>query len=133
MSTKEPINMKDKYTSGGRPFKVLCVDAPGEYPVKGYYEDTGNTTEFTSNGCFYSGIGRLSQYGLIKVSPFADFKKGDPVMVKNRPDEFELRRHFSHEKDGKAVCFAEGSEWTSHGVATPWPFCRHPTKEELES
>jgi hypothetical protein len=132
MSTKEPINMTDKYTSGGRPFKVLCVDTPGEYPVKGYYEDDGRCASFTMEGGYMRGV-FSSPFNLVKVSPFADFKKGDPVMVKEHNNGREYRRHFSYEKDGKAMCFVEGSAWTSHGETTSWPFCRHATKEELES
>ena len=134
------IEMGKKYrTRDGRKVRVLCTDRRhNEYPVVALVTSFCGTTEtldtFTSNG-FEVTTESESNYDLIEVTPYDDFKIDEPVMVRyNDYSEWE-RYHFAKvTSDGLPMTFAKGcTSWTqntSYGL-TPWAECRRPTKEEL--
>jgi hypothetical protein len=44
------IEMGKKYTSKGKPVRILCTDRNNEYPVIGIYYDNGIILSFDENG-----------------------------------------------------------------------------------
>jgi hypothetical protein len=124
------VTMSKEYrTRSGKPVEVLAVDLKGLYPViykcEGYahytYHD-GRTTNYTE-----------SDYDLVEVSEFEDFKINDWVMVKFIPSPIWVRAHFAGvNSTGKPLVFAYArSYWTNEGTSTV-ACCRRPTKEELK-
>lgn len=109
--------------------RVLTVDAAEPYSV---YIQLNNKAVicFTSDGYYIDGQRHI--YDLIEVTPYSDFKRNEPVMV--RDGDVWRRRHFSHEKDGIAHCYFSGqSQWTQDSdiEVLAWKHCRRPTPEEL--
>ena len=115
----------------GRKFRrVISIDCAGDFPVV-VEISTGMLITFTSDGRYRNGT--TNPYDLIEVTPFSDFKRGDPVMVSNN-ETFWNPCHFSHELDGKVFCFVNGeSLWsTNNYTVEAWKHCRRPTPEELK-
>lgn len=126
------ISMDKKYkTRCGYPVRILCVDRKDALPVLFLY--THNDSE---TACSASSTGKVdwndTDYDLIEVSPYEDFKKGDKVMVRDYEDFTWNKRYFAYEKAGKVYCFENGRDsWASDNQVTPWKYCRKPTQEEL--
>lgn len=59
------ITLDGKYTTRGEPMTVVCVNAPGDYPVIAYGPN-GSPRTFTADGKF-SGNGRWPELDLILV------------------------------------------------------------------
>ena len=65
------ISMDKQYTTrDGRPVRVLCVDAKGDFPVVAVVDNEGSQEPemFTQDGFYYSGKDQ-SSYDLIEVKP----------------------------------------------------------------
>lgn len=77
----------------------------------------------------WAGEGELGE-----LSPYHDFKRGEPVMVRDDMRHVELRRYFSHvDSKGRPLCFADGcTAWSSELGCLSWKFCRKLTPEEHE-
>lgn len=133
MNTKSNlISLDKKYkTRCGYPVRILCVDRKDDLPVLFLY--TLNDYEIA---CSASSTGKVdwndTDYDLIEVSPYEDFKKDDKVMV-SIDGEIWYKRYFSHVNvEGIPYCFADGkSSWNSE-YAGGWHYCRKPTQEEIE-
>ena len=121
------ISMDKKYTLFGKPFTVLTVTKPGNFPVLGHLPD-GALCIFTLDGNFKYGT-----TALVEVSPYADFVIDEPVMIRDHAHQTWERRHFAGVNvDGKASAWNSGAtKWTTHYPATTWLQCRRPTAEEL--
>jgi len=114
----------------GRAFRrVLAVDCVGILPVAIELDD-GEVYKFTEYG--YRLADNINNpYNLIEVTPYADFKKDEQVMVSMSGTDW-YKRHFDKEVYGMACCFNEGrTSWTQGGSCL-WSFCRRPTEEELK-
>lgn len=76
----------------------------------------------------WAGEGDLGE-----LSPYHDFKRGEPVMAISCSDRL-YRRHFSHVDDkGRPHCFERGlSAWSSEGMTSAWESVRKLTPEERE-
>jgi len=134
---KNKVEMGKQYKSsapnglfGGAAFRrVLAVDCAGDYPAAIELGD-GRIINFTENGYFLD-VKSDHQYNLIEVSPYADFKTDDKVMVSNDGIRWHPR-HFDEEMYEVAWCFNEGgTSWTREGSCL-WNYCRRPTEEELK-
>ncbi len=128
------ITLDKKYrTRCGYPVRVLCVDMKSDWPVVciiKYPDGTENTNSVTIYGKDWDG--EESDFDLIEVSPWEDFKKDDKVMVKGFEGGLWSKRHFAYEKDGRAYVYQEGmTSWSSDDEAITWKYCRKPTEEEL--
>ena len=50
------IELNREYrTRDGRQVRILCVDAPGDYPVVGYFKRCGTAQQWTGKGSLHSG------------------------------------------------------------------------------
>jgi len=128
------ISMDKKYrTQGGLEVQILCTDLKGEYSVCGAVKTDGDVEKicsWTSDGRF-SSIHGQHRLDLVEVSPYADFKKDDPVMVRHHGHDYWKRRYFSCVRGGMVFAFIDGgTSWSSSGM-TLWPECRRPTPAEL--
>jgi len=111
--------------------RVLAIDCAGDSPVVIELEN-GSILTFTEDG-YYFADRRQDYYDLIEVSPYADFKTDERVMI-SIDGVYWHRRHFDKEMDGVAYCFEYGrTSWTIDDCESyPWDFCRRPTEEELK-
>lgn len=125
------ISMDKTYTSFGKPVRILCTDANGAYPVVALH-DSGIAMNYCADGTQPTS----AMYNLVEVSPFADFKVDEPVMVRDNNSEQWYRKLFVGVS--KLTGFVEASDycaWIRQG-STPlsvWYQCRRPTPEELAS
>ncbi len=113
------------------------------YPVLGIYKNPESwLVVFEGDGLIRPAIFSLSgsansissdeTYDLIERQPYEDFKRDDPVMVRNDPNGKWMPRYFNDVVDGVARCFELGStSWSNDMYSTAWKFCRRPTKEEM--
>lgn len=132
--TKMKIQMNKKYkTRSGKDVRILCIDKGGRYPVVGIVDS--DVIFFTETGVTWLQ-GNLD---LVEISPFADFKDGDPVMVRNRDDEEWDRRYFHSltEVDNRLggcriLVYKYGATKWSGKETNDWAQCRRPTAEELQ-
>ena len=124
------IEMNKKYqTNNGIPVRILCTDKEGDYPVVGVIGES--VFCFTSNG--RGGLGK--DLDLIEVSPFAEFKDGDPVMVRDTEGGSWKKRYFAFvsNKNEAVFTYDDGkTKWSSNGCVSFWSQCRRPTAEELQ-
>lgn len=125
------IDMNKKYTSDGRPVRLLCIDANGTHPVVALH-DTGIPMSFLADGSCLN-----SKLNLIEVSTYADFKIDDPVMVRDYEGRSWEKSHFAGVTDGgKAKTWSGGcTSFTDDNQNDTcfWLQCRRPTAEELAS
>jgi len=135
---KNKVEMGKQYKSSspdglfyGRAFRrVLAVDCAGDYPVAIELAD-GRVEQFTEYGHYFLG-NTGHQLDLIEVSPYADFKTDDKVMVSDDCVKW-YKRYFGKEIDGVAYCFGEGrTSWIGDISLYPWKYYRRPTEEELK-
>lgn len=89
----------------------------------------GTLTYHAANGWSKAG----DKYCLVEVTPWDDIKINDPVMVRDKPDQKWIKRHFAGiDHLGFPLAFIEGcTSWTSFTPANPWRECRKATDEEL--
>ncbi len=100
----------DGLFAGSKFRRIIAIDCNGLYPVL-VELDNGYLHKFTADGqCFFN---EQSSYDLIEITPYSDFKRGDPIMVSNDGIKW-IHRHFSQ----------------TNGYLG-YTFCRHPTPEEL--
>lgn len=129
------ISMGKKYkTRSGLPVEIITVDGRSEFPVIGYIEDDNALSCWRSDGK-HGDSDVLDEYDLVEVSPYADFKKDDPVMVRDGNDRTWKKRHFAYEENGVAYCYKDGcTSWTDKAMTqVRWEECRKPTEEELNN
>lgn len=119
------ISMDKKYTLDGEDFTVWTVEKPGKRCVAGHTPD-GNMYSFYADG-MWEGKSRL-----IEVSPYADFKIDEPVMVRDSGNQSWGRGFFGGVSNEKPFVWSFGAtKWSSGNDRTYWNQCRRPTAEEL--
>jgi hypothetical protein len=85
-----------------------------------------NASRWSSkNGC-YQVIGE-SLLDLIEISPYADFKIDDKVLVWNNPSTksfSKVKAHFSGiDSENKPMTFNDGTTKFTHEYCTSWNYC----------
>lgn len=117
-------------TASGFPVTVLTVSRKADKPVVALvHEVTDEVTAYYADGRFYATT--PSGYDLLEVGPWADFKDGEPVMVRDCVESWH-RGHFAGtDSIGRPLTYAEGTKWSSQGRTIYWGQCRRPTPEEL--
>ena len=132
------IEMGKKYTYLGKPARVLCVDKRYRlYPVIALITDNSceTVTSFTADGRSYEDAPADTTHRLIEVSPYADWKIDDKILVTNNltGDTRWYKRHFAGlGKDGQPTAFADGkTSWSDAGQpGTAWNFAKKPEAQE---
>lgn len=127
------ISMDKKYkTVDGQPVQLISVSGRSQFPVVGYIGGSTIPLCWQMDGRYYSGVVKND---LIEISPYGDFKKDDPVMVRDFDGEEWQKKHFAYEKDGRAYCHQDGcTSWSDSAMTQVWwEQCRKPTKEELNN
>jgi len=126
------IEMTKTYrTRKGYPYRLLCIDAPGLYPVVGLAN--GLLVRHTLSGVYNTTVS-FNDLDLVEVSPYADFKLDEPVMARFDKAAKFLRYHFAKfSEEGPYVFTCGGTSWSSRGVTSLAFECRRPTPEELSN
>ena len=126
------IEIGKKYTSNGRPVTIRYVDGKdARFPVLAEFED-GGVGCFSPEGHYSNPL--ASAYDLVEVSPYADWKIDQKIIVSD-DGVMRLKRYFAGvRKDG--VCLAWDGGATSWSISPgkeplPWKHARLPTPEEL--
>lgn len=122
-------------TRDGYPARIICDDRLVGYPIValvniGHREVTRWYTNEGIDDC------QNSNFDLIEVSAYDDFRVDDPVMVRNQSypwTNYWTKRHFAGvDSDGRVKVFSRGyTSFTSVLVET-WEECRRPTEAELK-
>jgi hypothetical protein len=92
------ICMDKKYqTRDGTAVVVLCVDAPGDYPVKGYFAETGRYQEWCEDGVFFLYCRENELLDLIEVRAVEDvaadaLSNAGPWVLGGPPAEHHVSR-----------------------------------------
>lgn len=129
------ISMDKKYkTRGGLSVRILCLDCKhAELPVVALVtEKDGHevASTFTKTGTYFANS--VSNYDLIEVSPYEDFKVDDLCVVTGYGYS-GMFRYFTKEVNGTAFCFNDGT--TSFTCKAEnimsWDTCRKATPEEI--
>jgi len=135
--TTKKISMDKRYvTRDGQPVRILCVDAPGEYPVICVIESTDSLIRTNQFGRIANCVD--SCFDLIEVDPLSELKIDDKVMVRSNSSSVWKRRHFAGVSNtDKILTWRDGvTSWSNrpNAFAPPtveWSEWRLPTKEEL--
>ncbi len=131
------ISMHKKYrTRDGRYVRVLCVDREGTQPVVALVKYTDGTeclAAFDADGKYLHNRGVPSDFDLIEVGPYEDFKIDEPVMVRDTTDDHWQPRHFAGaDERGRPLTWSDrGTSWSTN-LCVEWSFCRRPTERELK-
>ena len=130
------IEMNKKYkTRSGLPVRILCNDFKSSIDtvIAAVYNPKTNC-EYVLNvshtGVYMEGV--KSNYDLIEVTPYDDFKEDDLCVVWEVENSKEFR-YFSHEKENLAWCFASGGTSYTRTTTTSWTNCRKATQEEIKT
>jgi hypothetical protein len=130
------IEMEKKYkTSEGQPVRILCVDGPDcVYPVVGYIEGSASEQIICWMADGQYNVNNHSGMDLVETSPWDDFQRDEPVMVKDQGAAW-VRRYFSHIDDKNRPCtFIDGTtSWSTYlkHNTNSWDCCRRPTPDEM--
>ncbi len=123
----EEINLTDEYkTRSGHPVTVYATNLRGKYPVLAVVHNTTGDKDLeircTKEGLFYCE--KITEYDLIKVSPYAHIKIDDKVLVGGAP-EFKNKRHFAGISDkGFPMTWEFGkTSWTGSYDTETWSYC----------
>lgn len=128
---------KYRTRSGVAVRRVLCTDrAHPTHPVVVEWE-LGGLSTYTKEGLLAGGTVSFEE-DLIEVTPYADFKIDEPVMVRDGADDSWTKRHFAGvDNVGRAQTWGDGTtSWTKRDAQlddwrSSWNECRRPTAEEL--
>ena len=130
-SSQIVISMDKEYrTKNGVSVRILCVDAPGDYPVCAMVLGSGDPSVkfYTINGVPKSPFHDC----LVEFNIAETFHPNQQVMVRaTNFNEWE-RRYFCKYQNGTVFCFEGGATtWTAKSLVQ-WPQVRLPTEEELK-
>jgi hypothetical protein len=116
-----------RYRNGNLPWTVIALPSGNLLSISNSEE----TRAHYRDGAII-GAGIPTDFDLIEITPYEDFKDGEPVLVSVGGDEY--KRHFKCVRNGKVVCYSDGwSKWTAlkNDEGFEWDECRRPTPEEL--
>ena len=126
------IEMGKKYTSNGEPVTIRYVDGKNaSYPVLAEFED-GGVAIFSAEGEY--GSQESSVYNLVEVSPYADWKIDQKIMVSEDGVRWDRRYFAGVHESGCCLAWTSGAtSWTQGSIpaTTQWEYARLPTPEEL--
>lgn len=129
------IEIGKKYrTANGKPVRIICVDRDNAYCVVGLMGENQTLETWTIDGAYQSEV--ASQYDLIEVGQFDDFKVDEPVLVRDSDCEPWNKRHFAGvSPEGYALVYPAGTtSWSvSDSYLTQWAYCIRPDQEDKES
>lgn len=136
------VDITKKYrTRDGRSVRILATDLknPAFTVAAAIREDNHPTLKevpyvFTAEGRFHTNPINTCPRDLIEVSPYEDFRVGDPVMGKaHEANPYWNRRYFAGVSDGgQPMVFTDGTtQWSSRGSRHCYAVVRRPTSEEL--
>lgn len=116
------IELGKKYrTMDGRSVDLLAIRPELHQRIIGIVDNA--IEQWHEDGFYFDD--EESCYDLIEVTPYADFKVDDKVLVSNFNVNKWYRRHFKNVVDShKVECFVDGqTQWSSKGISTPWDKC----------
>jgi hypothetical protein len=124
------ITMGKKYTSNGRPVIIRYVDGKNtRYPVLAEFED--GAVEFFSASGACSDL-TPSEYDLVEVSPYADWKIDQKIMVSEDGEDWRKRHFAGVDEEGCPLAWVTSStSWADRPEHIKWNYARLPTPEEL--
>lgn len=122
------ISMDKKYrTRDGHSVRILSIDRNYQYPVVALVTDTYGIDAIAAYSAYgkYFTTGADSQYDLIEVSPYDDFKIDDKVLVCRYEGAKWTKRYFAGvDENGNPMTYADGAtSWSQHGTVS-WKFCK---------
>lgn len=115
------ITLNKKYrVRDGRYARIICTDAPGVQPVIGFVGDDENVYRWDSTGQYFKDC-NTSQYDLVEVSEYDDFKVGDQIFVRDAGCTW-VRGYFAGlTPSGRPTTFKNGqTAWSSRGETFAW-------------
>jgi len=132
------IEKGKKYRLRGYPESevvILDTELDSPYPVAAKLRtcpaDPWELSTYTEGGSY--SVRGVRDIGLIEVSPYADFKVDEPVMVSDGDLPYRRRYFAGIGPDGIPRAWDGGAtSWTTD-VSIAWNYCRRPTPEELKS
>lgn len=120
---------KQYQTRDGKQVRILCVDIKTEeYPVAALVLDEGQESlqRFTADGRYYENRAN-HESDLVEVSPYAEFKIDEPVLVRNAAAQPWYRRHFAGiAENGKPTAFDMGGTSWGEVAKVEWNECLRP-------
>ena len=126
------IEMAKKYkTRGGMSVRILATDIKDKYSVCAAVLENGESLcSFTKEGLFVEG--EETNFDLIEVTPYDDFKEDDLCVVWGEEGAKRFR-YFSHVENGAVNCFVLGCTSYTTVDTSIWPNCRKATEEEIKT
>ena len=126
------IEMTKKYkTRGGMSVRILATDIKDKYSVCAAVLENGESLcSFTKEGLFVEG--EETNFDLIEVTPYDDFKEDDLCVVWGEEGAKRFR-YFSHVENGAVNCFVLGCTSYTTVDTSIWPNCRKATEEEIKT
>ena len=126
------IEMDKKYkTRGGMSVRILATDIKDKYSVCAAVLENGESLcSFTKEGLFVEG--EETNFDLIEVTPYDDFKEDDLCVVWGEEGAKRFR-YFSHVENGAVNCFVLGCTSYTTVDTSIWPNCRKATEEEIKT
>ena len=125
---------KQYRTKNGKPVRIICVDRDNTYCVVGLMGENQTLGIWTIAGCYQNEV--ETQYDLIEVGQFDDFKVDEPVLVRDSDRDSWNKRHFAGvSPEGHALVYPAGTtSWSvSDSYLTAWAYCVRPDQESKES
>lgn len=123
MTLKVTKDFSEFMTRNGIPVRIICLDAPGDYPVIIMTKD-GKTSGREIGGFVDRGNFPAHQCDIIPANSYI-FRENDEVYVRNSILDGWHRRHYaSTHSDGTARTFVKGgTRWSSCEKIESWRFC----------
>jgi hypothetical protein len=131
--SKIEIGKKYQTKSNIKVKRVLCTDAAAPFSVVVLLEN-GKIIRTTEHGEYYE-VEIPHDFDLVEVSPFSEFKDGDPVMVRDNDMQVWRKRYFARvsPQSSSIQAYTDGTtKWSNDGRFSDWNQCRKPTQAELE-
>jgi hypothetical protein len=123
------IDITKKYqTRDGDPVEFITDKGRGEYPIIGYIGDNDTVDVWTQDGKFSPSLDHARD--LIEVSPYADWKIDDKILVSNDRDIW-VKKHFAGlDCDGLPMSWKYGvTSWSATPKARiSWMYAKKPKR-----
>jgi hypothetical protein len=119
------ISMDKKYkTLDGRDAKIIAICDNLDQPVIGIVDGHNAITQWTIDGRKWKG-GFDRYLDLVEVSPYADFKVDDKVLVNDGEDKCWYKRYFAgiDSDTGEALAFLDGKTSWGRSNSVSWANC----------
>lgn len=119
--TEMKIDTNKKYrTRDGHDVEIIAIRPELKDGVIGIIEGEDFVREWDKEG-FYSHDKEFCNFDLIEVTPYADFKVDDKVLIKDKYDKTWSKRYFAGIIDGKPHVFINGTtSWSNNNKTKSW-------------